>query len=77
MPRDALRSASGDDRVSTWHGLRTLGLAALGRLALVAEVGQLTAVSECDLCAVAPKEFGEIVALVRPAEGTGCGYVRL
>ncbi|CAE7304793.1 KCNH5 [Symbiodinium natans] len=40
-------------------------------------VGQLTAVSECDLCAVAPKEFGEIVALVRPAEGTGCGYVRL
>ncbi|CAJ1395797.1 unnamed protein product [Effrenium voratum] len=28
-------------------------------------VGQLTAVSECDLCAVAPKAFGDIVALIR------------
>ena len=35
------------------------------------EVGQLTAVSECDLCAVAPKAFGDIVALVRPRRGVG------
>ena len=29
------------------------------------QVGQLTAVSECDLCAVEPQSFGQIVALIR------------
>ncbi|CAE7242053.1 unc-103 [Symbiodinium sp. KB8] len=37
-------------------------------------VGQLTAVSECDLCAVAPKAFGDIVALVRPVAAIVARY---
>lgn len=36
---------------------------------LAAKVGQLTAISECDLVAVAPKAFGEIVALIRCGHG--------
>ena len=44
---------------------------------VMAEVGQLTAVSECDLCAVAPKAFGEIVALIRPGGGMLGGKILL
>ena len=38
------------------------------------QVGQLTAVSECDLCCVEPVKFGHIVALIRwAADGArGC-----
>ncbi|CAK9027753.1 unnamed protein product [Durusdinium trenchii] len=37
-------------------------------------VGQLTAISECDLVAVAPKAFGEIVALIRPVAALVARY---
>ena len=38
------------------------------------QVGQLTAVSECDLCCVEPVKFGHIVALIRwPADGGADG----
>ena len=35
------------------------------------QVGQLTAVSECDLCCVEPVKFGHIVALIRWAADGG------
>lgn len=37
-------------------------------------VGQLTAVSECDLCAVEPQSFGQIVALIRPVAALVARY---
>lgn len=37
-------------------------------------VGQLTAVSECDLCCVEPVKFGHIVALIRPVAALVARY---